>query len=127
MACSDKPNVQRAVARPGDRCQVWLENCSPAYLHSGRILIVHANGQSHTGNVLESDLDQGAPFTYVYRPGEFFSISLLFDPVTGPGKQAEVHARVITSDGAERDRWCTRIVSGTPAPDTVSFALKGAQ
>jgi len=124
MPCTDPNTVQRQNARPGDVCDIWIDECTAMYFMSGSRLIVHEDGTQHTTNVLESDLQLGVPLSYTYKRGEFYSVTLLFDPQAAAGKKSHVHARV-TRGGVAVDNWCTEIKSGTADPDYASYALKG--
>jgi hypothetical protein len=127
MPCTDPFAVFLAVAKPGDRVQVWIDGCSPAYYLAGNRTITHPAGQS-TAPVYESQVSGGARLTYYYHNNEVFTASLFFDPsAAGAGKSCRVHGQVTAPDGTARHReWCTTIAGATADPNVAIFSVKGS-
>lgn len=122
--CRDQNMGYFAGAQAGDVCEVWLDDLSPAYFHAGEVLLLLPTGEKRRSDLLESDLDLGRPFRYVFKPGELFVVSVVFDQNAPAGKHVQVNARVSSGSGTLRKEWCTRIVGGTPDPDWASFGVK---
>lgn len=126
MACNDSPFVSLSIAQPGDVSLIWIEECPPGHYVSGTRVIIEGSQVEEKRPISESELTPANPLRYVYKPNQLYVVTLIFDPVTGPGRAVKVHGNLRRNLGTVHS-WCATVNSGTPEPDYASYGLKAAQ